>query len=71
MNDVQQEKCVWVNGYLSACLANTNLDVRRVRYTVDGAEERVTVIFDNGYTKSVNVTGDSCKAILADVLKVV
>ena len=45
--------------------------MRRVRYTVDGAEERVTVIFDNGYTKRVNVTGDSCKAIMADVLKVV
>lgn len=71
MNEVQQEKCVWVNGYLSAALANANLDVRRVRYTVDGAEERVTVIFDNGYTKRVKVTGDSCKAIMADVLKVV
>lgn len=71
MNDVQQEKCVWVNGYLSATLANANLDVRRVRYSVDGAEERVTIIFDNGYTKRVNVTGDSMKAIMADVLKVV
>ena len=71
MNEIQQEKCVWVNGYLSAALANANLDVRRVRYTVDGAEERVTVIFDNGYTKRVEVTGDSCKAIMADVLKVV
>jgi hypothetical protein len=71
MNDVQQEKCVWVNSYLSATLANANLDVRRVRYSVDGAEERVTVIFDNGYTKRVNVTGYSMKAIMADVLKVV
>lgn len=71
MNEVQQEKCAWVNGYLSAALANADIDVRRVRYTVDGAEERVTVIFDNGYTKRVNVTGDSCKAIMADVLKVV
>ena len=71
MNDIQQEKCAWVNGYLSAALANADIDVRRVRYTVDGAEELVTVIFDNGYTKRVNVTGDSCKAIMADVLKVV
>lgn len=71
MNDVQQEKCAWVNGYLSATLANADLDVRRVRYSVDGPEERVTVIFDNGYTKRVNVTGDSMKAIMADVLKVV
>ena len=71
MTSEQLEKCVWVNGYLSAALANADIDVRRVRYTVDGAEERVTVIFDNGYTKRVNVTGDSCKAIMADVLKVV
>ena len=71
MSPQQQIIQVWVNGELSAALANADIDVRRVRYTVDGAEERVTVIFDNGYTKRVNVTGDSCKAIMADVLKVV
>lgn len=71
MNDVQQEKCAWVNGYLSATLREADLDVWRLRYRVDGAEEFVDVLFSNNYVKQVRVTGDSKKAIIADVLKVV
>lgn len=40
MNDVQLEKCAWVNGYLSACLKAAGLDVYRLRYTVTGMDER-------------------------------
>lgn len=71
MNEVQQDKCAWVNGYLSATLREADLDVWRLRYRVDGAEEFVDVIFENRYTKRACVTGDSKKAIIRDVLKVV
>ena len=71
MNEVQQEKCVWVNGYLSSTLREADLDVWRLRYRISGAEEFVDVVFDNRYTKTTCVTGDSKKAIIADVLKVV
>ena len=71
MNDVQKEKCAWVNGYLSSTLREADLDVWRLRYRVDGAQEFVDVIFENHYMKQVCVTGDSKKAIIADVLKVV
>lgn len=71
MNEVQQEKCAWVNGYLSATLREAGLDVWRLRYRVSGAEEFVDVLFNNHYMKQVCVTGDSMKAIMADVLKVV
>ena len=33
-------------------------------------EEFVTITFDNVYKRRVNVSGDSLKAIVADVLKV-
>ena len=71
MNEIQQEKCAWVNGYLSSTLREADLDVWRLRYRVDGAEEFVDVLFSNNYVKQVRVTGDSKKAIIADVLKVV
>jgi hypothetical protein len=52
-------------------MRTADLDIHRVRYRVDGAEEFVDVVFDNRYTKTACVTGDSMKAIMADVLKVV
>lgn len=71
MTPEQQEKCAWVNGYLNAALRTADLDVHRVRYRVDGPEEFVDVVFDNRYTKTACVTGDSLKGIMADVLKIV
>lgn len=71
MNEVQMEKCAWVNGYLSATLREADLDVWRLRYRISGAQEFVDVLFSNNYVKQVCVTGDSKKAIIADVLKVV
>lgn len=75
MTPEQQEKCTWVNGYLDACLRNADLNVRRVRYLVSGVEERVEIEFDSygrkSWTKAVNVTGDSPKGIMLDVLRII
>lgn len=71
MTEEQMEKCAWTNGYLNAALRTANLDINRVRYRVDGPEEFVDVMFDNRYVKTACVTGDSMKAIMADVLKIV
>ena len=69
MNAEQMEKAAWVNGYWSAACREMGLGVRRLRYRVDGAEEHVDILFDNGYTKTACVTGDSPKAIALDTLQ--
>lgn len=71
MTPEQQEKCTWVNGYLSSTLREGGMNVQRLRYRIDGVEEFVDVIFSNNYVKRVCVTGDSCRAIIQDVLKAV
>lgn len=72
MSPEQAVKQAWVEGPLTYALKTAEcIDVRRLRYRVSGSRERVEVEFDNGYAKAVDVTGDSHKAILADVLKVV
>ena len=60
--------------YLSAMLrAATDSTVRRVEYAyLDLAKlEQVTIYFDTGYTKVVDVTGDSLLALAYDVMKAV
>lgn len=42
-------------------------EVERVRYTRDGDEEYVEITFTGGHIVAVNVTADSCGAILYDV----
>ena len=75
MNEIQQEKCAWVNGYLSAALANADIDVRRVRYVQDGAEARVEVEFNaNDYrtmTRKLDVTGMDEREIFKAVAAIV
>lgn len=62
----------WVNTYVDAMFKTSErMDIDSIRYRIDGAEEYVIVTFKNGYTKRVCVTGDSDKAILMDILKVV
>ena len=70
MNDVQKEKMVFVEKYVSPMLIfATDHEVRSARYMVSGADERVDIKFANGYVKSVNVTMDSLTALAIDVLK--
>ena len=60
--------------YLSAMIrAATGGSVQRVRYSyLDLAKlEQATIIYDNGYTKTVDLTGDSLVGIAYDVLKAV
>lgn len=44
-------------------------DVESITYRVDGCVEYADIRFINGHTRSVNVTGDSCLAILHDVYR--
>ena len=72
MNEVQQEKYILTAHYLTPLLVYaTDSSVAIAKYRVDGASVRVDVRFSNGYTKSVNVTGDSMLALVSDVLKAV
>lgn len=68
MNDVQMEKAEFTKVFAHS-LRMADLGVRNARYRLDGAMEYVDLTFDNGHMKTVNVTGDSCKAIMLDVLK--
>lgn len=69
MNEVQTEKMVFANGELNALLRAMDVDVHRCRFCLEGSEEFVDVLFDNGCVKRVCVTGDSLKAVVLDVLK--
>lgn len=70
MTPTQEIKQTWVNNYLSPTLKMVDrLDIRGLRYRIDGASEYVDITFNNGYLKAVNVTGDSEKAIIEDVLR--
>lgn len=68
MNAEQTEKCMFVNGNLSATMRAADVGVDRLRYRMDGAEEFVDILYANRWTKSVCVTGDSLKAIMQDIL---
>ena len=72
MSPAQEERRQWVNTYLSTAFHMAErLDVRTLRYFVDGSSERVEITFNNGYVKKVDVTGDSDRAVIHDVLKAV
>ena len=74
MSPEQLYKASWVNGELTMCLRMGDMHVHRARYRVDGAMEFVDIEYQptdsRRWTRTVNVTGDSCKAILKDILKV-
>ncbi|MDN0031631.1 hypothetical protein QVN85_01820 [Oscillibacter valericigenes] len=55
---------------LSRCITVSHEGVTRLEFEYhDGGEESVIIRFDNGYIKTVNVTGDSLHAVMIDVLR--
>lgn len=56
---------------LTATLRGINEDVSAIKYSVGvkSHNEIVTIEYRNGYTKLVNVTGDSLKALAIDVIE--
>lgn len=67
MNETQQTKRTFVERLSFAVQADDRMDVKRLEYKI--LPERVEITYRNGYQKSVNVEGDSCKAIAEDVLR--
>ncbi len=67
MSPDQQIKRVFVERLSFALQVDDRLNVRKIEYKV--LPERVEITYRNGYTKCVNVDGDSCRAIGQDVLK--
>ena len=47
----------------------TRTDVMGLIYSKDGEEEIVEILYKNFYTKKINVTRDSCIAIMYDVYR--
>ncbi|MGN1137114.1 MAG: hypothetical protein ACI4SF_12960 [Oscillospiraceae bacterium] len=71
MNEVQEEKRSFVCTKLSPLLRSICNDIAYVRYVVrDDLVELVYVVFANGGTKCINVTGDSLAALARDVLNI-
>lgn len=44
-------------------------NIKEFRYEVSLAAERVVIVFYGGYTKTVDITADSCLAIMHDICK--
>lgn len=63
------EKIAFVEGPLDDLLHALDPDVLAANYEVSGdRRETVRVIYPNAYVKQVNITGDSLKAIVEDVM---
>ena len=72
-NDVYVEKLNFVKNELAACLrAATDGGVVRLDYSYEpGHGEIVTIYFENGSRRKVNVDADSHLAIIQDVLRMI
>ena len=44
-------------------------DIAKMDYVTENYDETVIVTFNNGYQKRINVTADSGRAMIADVVK--
>lgn len=70
MTNEQLEKYSFVSHELRLLLQRISKDIIDISYTVtDVGEEEVTVTWQNGYKRRINVTGDSFKGIVWDVLR--
>lgn len=67
MTDEQSIKRTFVERLSFAAQVDDRMDVRRLEYKL--FPERVDITYRNGYTKSVCVEGDSCRAIALDVFQ--
>ena len=43
--------------------------IKDLRYESSQIAERVVIVFYNGFTKAINITGDSCIAIMQTIAK--
>lgn len=43
--------------------------IKEIRYESSQIAERVVIVFYDGFNKAINITGDSCLAIMADIVK--
>ena len=65
-----EQKRQFVTRELSRCIVASHEGVNHLEFEYhEGGEESVIIRFDNGYIKTVNVTGDSSPAIMIDVLR--
>lgn len=70
MTNEQLEKYSFVSHELRLLLQRISKDITDISYFVTGVdEEEVVVTWQNGYKRRINVTGDSFKGIVWDVLR--
>lgn len=64
-----EKKKEFVEGTLSACMVEANIGVDHLMYSAEseGGMEIVTICYDDGWTRKVDVTGDSNLAIIKDI----
>lgn len=69
MVTVFEKKKEFVEGPLSACMVEANIGVDHLMYSAEseGGMEIVTICYDDGWTRKVDVTGDSNLAIIKDI----
>lgn len=65
----QDTKRQFVERLSFALATDDDFGVDSMRYITDGASEHVRIRFRNGITKSLNVTGYSCRGIMSTISK--
>lgn len=70
MTDEQKRKSSFVYNELWLLIRAIDKNITNISYSVtDAEEEEVTVTWQNGFKRRINVTGDSLKGIVWDVLR--
>ena len=67
---MKENKKVFVAELGELLHTRTRQNVKDMLYIEENGEEYVIVNFNNGYSKRVCVSGDSCIAIMSDIYRV-
>ena len=62
-----ENKRLFISTLESALIMYSRVNLARLEYWVCNGDEYITVKFTTGFEKTINITGDSCLAIMQDV----
>lgn len=70
MNDIYENKRRFVEKLREALIMVDRFDIADIVYSRMNSKEIIEVTYNSGYTKKLNVTGDSEYAIIIDISRV-
>ena len=65
-----ENKRLFISTLESALIMYSRENLTRLEYWVCNGDEYITVKYTTGFERTINITGDSCLAIMQDVYSV-